>query len=205
MIPLIDGRLLHFGHRGLYNGLSILGDRDTGSYWDHITGECILGPLQGRRMQTGPLTHMTAEQADVDNRDMLLAASRPNLFGRWMGRIAELTRLTRRGFLPPGFRRTMGQVDARLPEMQIGLGVWTDRVQRFYPIDDIASQPEGVLTDSLDSCEIVVRIDRRTRIPSAEFLNRQADPTGPVRRPMQLFTRWYGFSLTFAGCEIYGQ
>jgi hypothetical protein len=26
-----------------------------------------------------------------------------------------------------------------------------------------------------------------------------------VERPQQMFTRWYGFSLTFPGCEVAGQ
>ena len=27
----------------------------------------------------------------------------------------------------------------------------------------------------------------------------------PVQRPQQMFTRWYGFSLTFPGCEVFGE
>lgn len=154
-------------------------------------------------MQTGPLIHTTAGRAVDDNYKTVLAVSRPGLFGRCMGRIAEWTRLTRRGFLPPGFRRTMGPVDARLPEMQLGLGVWTDRVQRFYPIEDIASHPDGALADFVDPHDIIVGIDLRTRIPYAEYANHRTDSTGPRRRPMQLMTRWYGFCLTFPDCEIY--
>jgi hypothetical protein len=36
MVPIIDGKLYHFGPRGLYNGLILLGDDETRSYWDHI-------------------------------------------------------------------------------------------------------------------------------------------------------------------------
>jgi hypothetical protein len=27
----------------------------------------------------------------------------------------------------------------------------------------------------------------------------------PAERPRQIFTRWYGFALTFPGCEVFGQ
>ena len=33
------------------------------------------------------------------------------------------------------------------------------------------------------------------------------DPSGeelPAEQPLHLFARWYGFSLTFPGCEVYG-
>jgi hypothetical protein len=26
-----------------------------------------------------------------------------------------------------------------------------------------------------------------------------------MERPQQVFTRWYGFALTFPGCEVFGQ
>jgi hypothetical protein len=27
----------------------------------------------------------------------------------------------------------------------------------------------------------------------------------PIERPLQVFTRWYGFALTFPGTEIFGE
>ncbi|MEX2355925.1 MAG: DUF3179 domain-containing (seleno)protein, partial [Thermaerobacterales bacterium] len=59
MVPLIDGRVHHFGPRGLYNGLILLGDDETGSYWDHITGECVYGPLKATQMEMLPVEHTT--------------------------------------------------------------------------------------------------------------------------------------------------
>lgn len=26
----------------------------------------------------------------------------------------------------------------------------------------------------------------------------------PMERPQQVFSRWYGFALTFPGCEVFG-
>lgn len=226
MTPTIDGKTHHFGHRGLYNALSVLGDAETGSYWDHVTGECLHGSLKGRSLDIAPLLHMTAEQA-ARRADMLLARSKPSLFAKILGRIAEWTRLSRRGFLPPGFRSTMSKPDSRLPEMEMGLGVWSGQVSRFYPIRTLR-QAGGVIVDSLDrDRKVAVYIDRQSGIPAAiesavdlisiegrqirigEKVLREGlliDANGastPARSPMQLFTRWYGFSFTFPKCEIF--
>ncbi len=228
LTPVVEGRTLQFGHRGLVNGLSVLGDHETGSYWDHITGECISGPLVGRRLPIAPLLHETAASASARHDGALIAISRPSLFGRFMGRVAEWTRVSKRGFLPPGFRGTMESVDARLPEMTLGLGIWNDRAARFYPLDQIRRQTSG-LTDRLGAEVVQISVDVETRIPAAVHVEQEADirsngadgarsepalpttaagsgfPEAPPRsRPMQLFTRWYGFVLTFPNCEIYG-
>ncbi len=226
LTPIIDGRTLHFGHRGLFNGLSILGDEETGSYWDHVTGRCLHGPLAGRALEVSPLMHLSAEQAARRYPHAKLALSRPNLFGRWMGRLAELTRLSRRGFLPPGFRGTMGRVDPRREPMELGLGVWNDRARRFYPLDLIRTSG-GALVDTLGGVRVVIYSDPATAIPAAACINAETatldggdllincgprlregrlhHPDGRVEipaHPMQLFTRWYGFSFTFPKCEI---
>jgi hypothetical protein len=49
---VVNGKTHHFAARGLYNGLSFNGDRESGSFWDHITGECVHGPLKGYRLKT---------------------------------------------------------------------------------------------------------------------------------------------------------
>jgi len=62
-IPVVDGRVLRFGARGLYNGGLLTGDRETGSYWQHLTGKCVHGPLKGKQLEVYPLLHLTAGQA----------------------------------------------------------------------------------------------------------------------------------------------
>ncbi|NJO25432.1 MAG: DUF3179 domain-containing protein [Bacteroidia bacterium] len=38
----------HFEGAGLYDGMIILKDYETGSYWNNITGECIYGNQKGK-------------------------------------------------------------------------------------------------------------------------------------------------------------
>jgi hypothetical protein len=47
----IDGRTLHFHLAGINNQNFIMRDEETGSWWQQVTGEAILGPLKGRRLK----------------------------------------------------------------------------------------------------------------------------------------------------------
>jgi hypothetical protein len=56
LTPIVDGKPERFAARGLYNGLALLGDYATNSYWDHITGACVHGPLQGAQLPFSPFS-----------------------------------------------------------------------------------------------------------------------------------------------------
>jgi hypothetical protein len=47
----VDGRLLHFHLAGINNQNFIMRDAETGSWWQQVTGEAILGPLKGHRLK----------------------------------------------------------------------------------------------------------------------------------------------------------
>jgi len=47
----VDGRILRFHLGGLNHQNLLLVDDQTGSWWQQITGECILGPLRGKRLR----------------------------------------------------------------------------------------------------------------------------------------------------------
>ena len=71
-----------------------MGDHQTGSYWDHVTGECLHGPLKGRRLELEPLRHMRADQALAQFPDARIARSRLRLpFGLAAGLMKVLVRL----------------------------------------------------------------------------------------------------------------
>lgn len=227
---MIDGETYTFATRGLYNGMSLMGDHQTGSYWDHVTGECLYGPLKGRRLALEPLRHMRADQALAQYPDARIARSRmPLPFGLTAGLMKILVRLTKGRFLPPGFAGSMGEEDPRRPRLEMGLGVWTERVSRYYPLAAFKERG-GVLPDEIDGRQILVYLDPVSGTPTPLFVDAQHgeweggdlrldsgvfirqgrlyDPSGtelPIGHPLHLFVRWYGFSLTFPGCEIYGE
>jgi hypothetical protein len=193
MVPIIDGQLYHFGPRGLYNGLVLLGDDETRSYWDHITGECVYGPLAGKKMEVFPIQHTSVKRALQHWPEMYIALSHPPL---WMKIIAPMMKKGRkRGFLPPMFRKTMDAVDKRLPEMTSGLGIMVETVQRFYPVE-VIKKAGGRITDVVDGRDINIYLDPEDQVPHAVYADENV-------QLMQIFTRWYGFYLTYPQCQIY--
>jgi hypothetical protein len=193
---MIQDRLHHFGPRGLYNGLILLGDDETGSYWDHITGECVYGPMKGERLNTFPIDHTTVTRALKNWPDLQIAFSHPPLWIRLLSPLMS-KRMQRKGFFPPGFRKTMSLVDTRLPEMASGLGVIAGEVQRFYPVETIKAVG-GQIQDEVEGQRIRVYIDPDDQVPHAIYINGT-----DVHSPVQLFSRWYGFYLTYPACDIY--
>ena len=225
--PVVNGKTHHFAARGLYNGLVLLGDRESSSFWDHITGECVHGPLKGYQLKIFPLLHRDVRQALATHPDAQVAISRQSLKHWVMAHITEQGRKSKRGFLPPGFKQTMGKEDTRRRRMEIGLGVWTDATHRFYPLETLRAHGSALI-DELDGRRLLVYIEPTSRIPAALYMeatryNWQDDTlhldtgeiirggvlydaqgaTQEITRPLQLFTRWYGFAFTFPGCEVY--
>jgi hypothetical protein len=47
----LEGRLLHFFLSGINNQNFIMQDRETGSWWQQISGKAIQGPLKGRQLK----------------------------------------------------------------------------------------------------------------------------------------------------------
>jgi len=48
---VVDGRVLRFHLAGLNHQNLLMGDEETGSWWQQVTGDCILGPLKGKHLR----------------------------------------------------------------------------------------------------------------------------------------------------------
>ncbi len=103
MTPVIDGNVHQFMELGLYDGLVLLGDKETQSYWHHITGESLYGPLAGKKMPVQNIFHTTVEEALENYPDIHIAISNAQM--RQRGGV--LSRLGRG--LGRMFRNTMGK------------------------------------------------------------------------------------------------
>jgi hypothetical protein len=57
--PRFEGRRLELGAVGLQNGVSILYDRETGSWWSQVVGKALRGPMEGRELRRWPSTLTT--------------------------------------------------------------------------------------------------------------------------------------------------
>jgi len=127
------------------------------------------------------------------------------------------------------FIATLGKEDQRRPRMELGLGVWTDTTHRYYPMERIRERGKAFI-DQFDGRKVLIYIDPETNNPAAMFVSAvrakmedkdiRLDNGAAVRsgvmfdragkrhtaeRPQQIFTRWYGFALTFPGSEVFGE
>jgi Protein of unknown function (DUF3179) len=127
------------------------------------------------------------------------------------------------------FAQTLGKEDTRRPRMELGLGIWTSKTRRYYAVAEIRKRGRAFM-DRIDGKGALIYIDPETNNPAALFVNAKTAKleSGDVRldtgavvrsgvlldrggrvqkmeRPQQIFTRWYGFALSFPGADIFGQ
>lgn len=192
MTPTVNGEVYHFQAGGLYNGVAILTDDETGTYWDHITGKAVYGPMEGVQLEIWSLEITTVAAARIQEPDLrILQSHQRPVFRRAMHFGQRMFGQT--GFLPKQFTETMAEEDSRLPRMTMGLGIIVDEVARFYPLQSIAKS----ITEDLNGQKLRVCINPANGFPVAQWEN--------GTQPLQYFLRWYGFALTFPHCSVYEQ
>ncbi len=164
MAPSIDGVVHTFAEHGLYDGLFLMRDEETGTYWDHVTGEAVYGPQVGTALEVANLLHSRADQVLANNPDALIALSDRTLrTDEDMGVRSLLSRVG--GRLSRMFSSTVKEEDDRLPTMDIGMGIWQPppnlRIAlSFAPTDSGNSYYSGLIPPLFESVEE----RRRTRL-----------------------------------------
>lgn len=228
--PVVDGQVYSFQERGFYDAMILLYDNQTASYWDHLRGTCLYGASAGKRLQRlSNLLHMTGRQVLATSDRALLAISTLTAEQEAEGREDDSWRIEDE---PEWSQRLLGTLaqpeDTRLPRLSIGLGVWVGKTSRYYPMNTLYVQGSAIL-DEFAGRRLLVYINPQNSTPSAFFTEARSlrwerevlvldtgervrdgvvlDKDNRVRRdlerPLQLFTRWYGFAVKFGGCEIY--
>ena len=227
LAPNIEGTTYNFVNSGLYDGLFILEDKETKTLWSHMTGEGLYGKHAGLKMPLSNLLQMNVVQALAMDPTIEIAISdRPYTTGgsvnssRWSPVNADAK-------LMDQFVVTLGTEDTRLDRMEMGLGIWSDDFRRYYPVsvirergkfltDEIAGQKLLIFLDPLTSTPTAlywhadeIRIEGRDiflddgyTIKNGQIYDRNQQAVA-VARPQQMFSRWYGFSLSFPDPEIF--
>jgi hypothetical protein len=226
MAPSIDGELHWFAEHGLYDGLFLMRDEESGTYWDHMTGEAVYGPLTGSRLQVFNVMQTTVAQVLSQDRDALITISDQGI--RTDEQMKTSTLLSRvRGGLNGMFSSTVQEEDDRRPTMDIGMGIWDGDLARYYPYDEVVESGKAVF-DTFGGRQVVIYLDPSAYSLAAAYTDadgfrwdgaalRFSDGTyienaifhdasgerAQIERPLQVFTRWYGFSLTFPQTELF--
>ena len=231
LIPEIDGQIHTFTEQGLYDGLFLMMDHETETRWNHMTGEAVHGPLLGQQLDLENVLHTTVEQVLAEDPEALVAwsehpqALRRSGDGDGGGTLARL--LARIPGVPDMFPPTMGEEDDRRERMEMGIGIWNDEGARYYPMPTVEAM-DNALFDDFGGERVLVYYDPTAHALTAERTDAESvswdgdilrlsngdrieegvlfggDGERKERnRPLQVFTRWYGFSLTFPETEIF--
>jgi hypothetical protein len=191
---VVKDQVYHFGPIGLTNGLAILADRETLTHWDHITGEAFAGPLAGYQLDVWPVRITTVAAALAEHPGITISLSEFRSLRRKLAQRLYPQFIHSTGWLPGFFYASLSEpIDSRLDKLTQGLGVVVGKRAKYYPMNRILAH--GIQDDWLGRSLCIERgvIDG---VPRATWLD-----TG--EEPMQLLARWYGFSFTYPGCEIY--
>ena len=228
MAPRVAGYVHWFAEQGLYDGLFLMRDEETGSYWDHMTGEAVYGSSVGTTLEVSTLRQTTVDRILDNAPDAMVSLSdqalREDEDMQATGLLAGI-----RGRLNRMFSSTVKEEDDRRPTMDLGMGLWDEDGSRYYPYD-IVNQEDRAVVDQFGGRTVLIYLDPKAFVLSALYVEGgsptwdgdvlrlsdgswvdgdvlyRADGTRAGRdRPRQVFTRWYGFSLTFPGTEIYGE
>ncbi len=228
MAPRIDDEVHLFSEHGLYDGLFLMKDEETGTWWDHMTGRAVYGPLVGETLAVSTLRQSTVEQVLDMEPDAMIALSDQGIRADDDMKVSGLLGGVRNR-LNDMFSSTVAKEDTRRATMDLGIGLWTDDEARYYPMDMVRGAGRVIL-DTFAGNRVVIYMDPKTFVLSAAYVD-GSDPkwaddvlrlsdgsyieNGIVYdaagtrlqgvRPLQVFTRWYGFALTFPKTEIYGQ
>jgi hypothetical protein len=224
--PVVDGQTLHFRRRGSYDGLLLIWDEETDSYWQHITGECLYGPSRGKQLRTITTTRrMTTLEAVGGNAKPHLLTKALTPEQERLSRAMEKMRANPEK-VEAGIFSLIVVEDTRRPRFELGLGIWNGHTSSFFPLTLLhqhnnalmtefdgrqmliyqtpeAISPVAVYTNSKQArwAGDVLRLDNGTYIQNDMYYTAERQ-SRPLERPTQLLMRWYGFALTFPGCNL---
>jgi hypothetical protein len=217
---------------GLYNGLFVMRDRQTGSIWTHYDGSILQGPLagQGVKLEILPAYHTTGGDWRTANPNTMVLGWNPEFADNYRQGRFEVGRAG----LGPEFQRTLLNWDDRLPENELVLGVNHYGEQRAYVLSDMGAGMV-VIADMLGGDRLAIFADPGelyalafvavlkgkvlifsvqdgviTDQTGAEWDMQGRALTGPHAGARLTFatsfvSEWYGWSAYFPETTIYGR
>jgi len=195
----VDGRLLHFHLAGINNQNFIMRDEETGSWWQQVSGEAILGLLKGKHLKpvyVDELSFATWKREEPQGRilrpDALIAASGKYAPADWEDRMLRVPVAT--------------QTNApELSNRDLVIGVSINGVARAYPVT--AVQKQNPIIDNVGGTHLVIfmsedgksirAFDRNVDGQEREFFLK------PNSAPLRLIDE-QGTEWDFAGTAVNG-
>jgi hypothetical protein len=223
--PLVNDERLEFVDRGFYNAMTILGDAKTDSLWHHVSGRCLRGALHGQQLTSLSVPRqLTVTQALLEFPNCMFVLSRLNAEQAAIADEEDIGRKAESYPISSKTATTFLNTDPRLPRLELGIGVWTDDLQRFYPMTSLYAR-NNVLLDRFGTQNLLVYVDPTSDLPGATFTTATSGKwigdtlllnngdqlkrgvisgKTPITRPFQLFQRWYSFVTLFPHGSVFG-
>jgi hypothetical protein len=159
----VDGRRLSFEELGIFNGVFVMRDHQTGTLWSHYTGEALDGRLEGKTLEWVQVRRTRFDRMLEEHPDATVPVKRAMQF-------RKVPPMSNRSHamgeqLPPNFAETLPEGIDRLPRHTHGLGVSVGAERRFYALDTLADRP--VVNDSVGDVPVVVLIQDGTEAAAA--------------------------------------
>ena len=196
----VAGRVLTFRLAGINNQNFIMQDRETGTWWQQVSGEAILGPLKGQHLELLPFDHLTfatwraeAPRGRVLRPDDRIAREARYAPADWEARMASRP-------VPAS-----AQADTRLEPRALVIGVAIADAAMAYPVAQV--EQSGVVLDDLGGTPIAIvrAADRSTRIFDRRVDGRALSLVVDVEAsPLRLIDTETGSVWNFAGAAISG-
>ncbi len=125
----VDGRILRFHLMGLNHHNFIMADEETGSWWQQITGECLLGPLKGKHLRRISSDEVTlATWRDEQPRSTVVKFD-----PRYLARYPDSDWEKLAGFRPP-------RADGPLASRELVVGVELNGAAAAWPLAALRKQ-----------------------------------------------------------------
>jgi hypothetical protein len=152
----VGGRQLHFHLAGINNQNFIMRDKETGSWWQQVSGEAILGPLKGQRLKSvfhDELTFATWKREKPQGRvlkpDAGIAGSGRYAPANWEERMAKAPVATSQ------------VLDESLKPRTLVVGITVNGASKAYPFDAVLKQ--SPIMDDLGGTPIFVVVGEDKR------------------------------------------
>lgn len=128
---MVNGKILHFYLAGINNQNFLMRDKETGTWWQQITGKAIYGPMNGSSLELVPSDELTFGQwkSEVSNGKVLSPVSKyiKKYESNWEPQVAKLPVVI--SF--PG---------TELKSRDVVVGLEMDGASRAYPWDALVKQ-----------------------------------------------------------------
>jgi hypothetical protein len=172
----VDGRALKFHLAGINNQNFIMRDEETGSWWQQISGECVQGPLKGRRLKMfdhDELTFATWKREGAGGRvlrpDPKIEAAKQYAPADWENDVARMRVAT-----------TLANPNETLPARTLVVGVEAGGKSKAYPFDALVKQ--NPITDNVGGAPLLILLSEDGK--SVRAFDRRVDG-----RTLELFLK----------------